>query len=381
MTQQEPRIFLCHAREDEEPVKKLYHQLKEAGYSPWLDKYDLLTGQDWWTEIKKTISDPHNLVVVCLSCQSIDKRGVVQREITRALDVLDDLPEDTIYLMPARLEACDVPRRLFHLQWVDLFEPDGFQNLRRALDFELAKRLAPLEPDLIHIPAGKFLMGSDPQKDKDAQKNEQPQHRLHLPDYYIAKTPVTNAQYLTFVQATGRTTPEHWEDGKPPKYREDHPVVDVTWHDAIAYCNWLSEATGKAYRLPSEAEWEKAARGTDGRIWPWGDEWDAKWCNSWEGGPKTTTPVGQYSPQGDSPYGCVDVAGNVWEWTLSVYKDYPYYPKDGREYPKASGRRVLRGGAFVDNDRLVRCACRLGFIPDLRLNYLGFRLCVAPGFL
>jgi formylglycine-generating enzyme required for sulfatase activity len=124
--------------------------------------------------------------------------------------------------------------------------------------------------------------------------------------------------------------------------------VYVTWHDAMAYCRWLARVTGRAYRLPSEAEWEKAARGTDGRIWPWGNKWDSKRCNSREGGPGNTTPVGQYSPQGDSPYGCVDMAGNVWEWTLSLLKDYPYDPKDGREDAQAEGRRRLRGGAFFD---------------------------------
>ena len=372
-----PRIFLCHVREDEEPVKKLYHQLKEADYHPWLDKYDLLMGQDWWTEIEKIISDPHNLVVVCLSRQSIDKRGVVQREIARALDVLDDLPEDTIYLMPARLEACDVPSRLSHLQWVDLFEPDGFENLRRALDFEIAKRLAPLEPELIHIPAGEFLMGSDPKKDKDADDDEEPQHRLFLPEYCIARTPVTNAQYLAFVQAAGHGKPEHWKKGKPPKNKEDHPVVNVNWHDAMAYCRWLAETTGKGYRLPGEAEWEKAARGVDGRIWPWGDKPpDKNRCN-FDLTVKDTTPVGQYSSQGDSPYGCVDMAGNVWEWTLSVDKGYPYDPEDGREDPEASGPRVMRGGAFDEYVRSVRCACRYGDDPSDWDGYSGFRMCVA----
>jgi formylglycine-generating enzyme required for sulfatase activity len=124
----------------------------------------------------------------------------------------------------------------------------------------------PIEPEMVLIPAGKFLMGSDPSVDKNARDNEQPQHTLHLPDYYLAKTPVTNAQYAAFVQATYRRQPEGWEHGKPPSGKEDHPVVHVSWHDAVAYCRWLSEVTGRPYRLPSEAEWEKGARGTDGRT-------------------------------------------------------------------------------------------------------------------
>lgn len=384
MTVNEPRIFLCHAKEDKPRVIELYHQLKEAGYHPWLDKYDLLGGLPWWTEIEKIITDPYNLVVVCLSNNSVTKRGVVQEEIARALDVLKKMPEDTIYLIPTRLEPCDVPRRLTHLQWIELFEPDGFENLRRALDFEISKRQPPLdpslEPELILIPAGEFLMGSDAKKDKDAYDAEQPHHHLHLPDYYIAKTPVTNAQYLAFVQAAGHAKSRRWKRGKPPpKNREDHPVVDVTWHDAVAYCKWLAETTARPYRLPSEAEWEKAARGTDGRIYPWGNEWDKDLCNSAEGGPGDTTPVGAYS-DGASPYGCVDMVGNVWEWTLSVYKGYPYDTKDGREDPEAEEDRAMRGGSWYFSRRYARVSARGHGHPDsfnVFLYDIGFRVCVA----
>ena len=142
----------------------------------------------------------------------------------------------------------------------------------------------PFEPELILIPAGEFLMGSDPAQDKLAHEDEQPQQCLHLPEYYIARTPVTNAQYLAFVSATAQPTPRHWQDGRPSHDMHDHPVVWVTWHEAIAYCRWLFKATGKPYGLPSEAELEKAVRGTDGRLYPWGNEWDATRCNSQESG-------------------------------------------------------------------------------------------------
>jgi formylglycine-generating enzyme required for sulfatase activity len=234
-------------------------------------------------------------------------------------------------------------------------------------------------------------MGSDAKKDNDAFDDEQPQHRLHLPDYAIAKTPVTNAQYLAFVQAAGHRKPGHWKKGKPPKNKQDHPVVNVSWHDAMAYCRWLAETTGKPYRLPSEAEWEKAARGDkDDRIYPWGDEPpDDTRCNFGAnvGG---TTPVGQYSQQGDSPYGCVDMAGNVWEWTLSLWGTYgekpdfkyPYDPEDGRENLEAGDEvaRVLRGGAFLRSQGDVRCACRLWDSPDYwNVDLGGFRPVLAPG--
>lgn len=246
---------------------------------------------------------------------------------------------------------------------------------------------------MILIPAGDFLMGSDPAKDKHAQDDEQPQHTLHLPDYYIAKTPVTNAQYATFVQATGHRSPKHWKHNEPPHGKQDHSVVYVSWHDAIAFCDWLSELTARPYRLPSEAGWEKAARGTDGRIYPWGDDWDPQRCNFGKGWSAllilfnsdtiTTTPVGDYSPRGDSPYSLLDMAGNVWEWTRSLWGGkqertdfrYPYDPGDGREHLDAPGYRVVRGGAFYASPRRVRCAYRLWHNRFSRGWDLGFRAC------
>jgi hypothetical protein len=197
-----PRIFLCHAKEDKARVRELYHQLKAAGYSPWLDEEDLLPGVDWDLEIRRAIRGSE-FFLACLSKKSIDKRGYVQKELKMGLGVLDEMPEGKIYLIPVRFEACEVPERLQSWQWVDLFAPRGFEKLKRALDSELDSRPAPIEPELILIPAGEFLMGSDPSKDKYARDDEQPQHTVYLPDYYMAKTPVTNAQYAAFLEATG----------------------------------------------------------------------------------------------------------------------------------------------------------------------------------
>ncbi|MBC8252903.1 MAG: formylglycine-generating enzyme family protein [Ardenticatenia bacterium] len=237
----------------------------------------------------------------------------------------------------------------------------------------------PPEPDVVLIPAGEFTMGSDPGSDPYAFDDQQPQHTLYLPDYYLAKTPVTNAQYAAFVQAAGHDPPSHWDGGKPPSGKEDHPVVNVTWHDAVAYGNWLAQATGKPYRLPSEAEWEKGARGSDGRIYPWGNQWDVARCNSREGGKGDTTPVGAY-PEGASPYGLLDMVGNVWELTRSAYEVYPYDPEDGREDLEASDatRRTARGGSFGDDQRLVRCAFRTEIGPLARFRGTGFRVMLAP---
>jgi formylglycine-generating enzyme required for sulfatase activity len=164
-------------------------------------------------------------------------------------------------------------------------------------------------------------------------------------------------------------------------------VVYVSWYDAKAYCHWLSEVTGRGYGLPGEAEWEKGARGTDGRIYPWGNRWDATRCNSDESGQSKTTSVHAY-PQGASPYGVLDMAGNVWEWTHSLWgRDwgrpdyrYPYKATDGRENLGAGQEvlRILRGGAFVYGRRGVRCACRGGHSPSDRYWNLGFRVVVRP---
>ena len=251
-----------------------------------------------------------------------------------------------------------------------------------------------VEPELVTVPGGKFLMGSTEAQfeilakhdvgDKKGAKAffrlELPQHEVELQEYRIGKHPVTNLEYQRFVRETKHRAPEGWEDDAYPKGKGDHPVVGVDWQDAIAFSDWLTEKTGKrrTYRLPSEAEWEKAARGTDGRIYPWGNDWDSKKVNSGTGGLGDTTPVGQYSPAGDSPFEAADMAGNVWEWTRSEKRPYPYLASDGREDPGDSPSRVVRGGAFRYVPELVRCAVRFWFEPALRLDDIGFRVVASP---
>ena len=373
------KVFLCHASGDKPAVRDLYHRLRAAGFDPWLDEEKLLPGQDWQLEIPQAVRSS-DAVVICLSRRAVTKAGYVQKEIRYALDVADEQPEGAIFLIPLRLQECEVPQRLRRWQWVDLFDERGHERLLGALRVR-AKSVGllvayPFEPEMVLTPAGEFLMGSDTGKDEYAQKkvNEQPQHSLYLPAYYMGKTPVTNAQYVAFVQATLRM-PRHWEAGKPPRGKEDHPVINVSWDDAVVYCDWLCQATGKRYCLPSEAEWKKSARGTDGLIYPWGDKWDPERCNCWEAKIKDTTLVGAY-PQGASPYGLLDMAGNVREWTRSEYKAYPYDPEDGREDLDVDGSRVLRGGSWNDNRVYVRCACRYDDTPSGFGNRVGFRVCI-----
>jgi len=253
--------------------------------------------------------------------------------------------------------------------------------------------------DFVEIPAGTFLMGSNKECDSQAYESEAPQHKVTLPGYYIARYPVTVSQFRAFVEESGHK-PENEESlrGLP-----NHPVVYVTWHEALQYCHWLTErlrewegtpeplATllrkeGWWITLPSEAEWEKAARGTDGRIYPWGDDPGPTRANHDDMGIHATNAVGRF-PEGASPYGVEEMSGNVWEWTRSLWGEdwekptftYPYDPNDGREDLNASDRvrRVRRGGAFL-LQRFVRCATRFGSRPDLRDWCLGFRVVVLP---
>jgi formylglycine-generating enzyme required for sulfatase activity len=231
----------------------------------------------------------------------------------------------------------------------------------------------------VRVPAGKFVMGS---KDDNqlAFDQEKPQHTVEIPyDYWIARFPVTNEQVAEFVEIAKYkyNMASDWKD------RANHPVVNVSWYDAMEYCKWLNEKLKAEIgdleiRLPTEAEWEKAARGEFGNEWPWGNEFDAARCNSSEGGKRGTTPVGAYSPQGDSPCGAADMVGNVWEWCHSIFKPYPYKAGDGREQEPGTDVRVLRGGAFLNLWNFARAACRLRHGPGYRDDYLGFRVVVAP---
>jgi len=242
-------------------------------------------------------------------------------------------------------------------------------------------------PPLCAVPAEPFLMGSDPNKDKNADKDEQRQHWVTLDGFQIAQHPVTVAEYACFVRATNRTGPKipfnqlTW--AQQTSERLDHPVVNVSWHDAVVYARWLAEHSGQPWRLPTEAEWEKAARwdATTGaaHIYPWGDTFDAKRCNSSDDDKGGTTPVGSYL-SGASPCGAQDMAGNIYEWTSSVFKSYPYVATDGRERAESTEHRVLRGGSWYSLARYARTAYRYHRPPDVLGDYIGFRLALAvPG--
>lgn len=245
------------------------------------------------------------------------------------------------------------------------------RKLDEAEPIELSGGTVRLRSDLgsvqlVAIPAGEFSMGG---------WTEQP---VYLDAFYIAQWPITNVQYRYFIYATGHESPSHWSGPAMPPHKRDHPVVHVSWHDARSYCNWLSRETGRLFRLPTEAEWEKAAQGTQRRTFPWGDVFDESKCNTAHSGIGDTTPVGKYSAAGVSRYGAAEMAGNVWEWTSSLDKDLPYDPDDGREDPDADGDRILRGGSFKDYQGQVGCAYReVHNQPKATGEGIGFRIAVS----
>ncbi|MDH4228728.1 MAG: formylglycine-generating enzyme family protein [Nitrospirota bacterium] len=226
------------------------------------------------------------------------------------------------------------------------------------------------------IPAGPVTVGNDGREITEGKGNldETPEHVVDLPAFYIDLYEVTNLRYQGFVNVTGHVAPRHWKDGKIPPGKKPHPVVYVSWFDADEFCRW----EGK--RLPTELEWEKAARGTDGRIFPWGNHFELERANTpqrWaaHGEAGDTMPVGSFE-NGKSPFGLYDMSGNVWEWTADWYLPYP-----GNEFPDTHYgeiNKVLRGGSWYD---CLSYGCGLSaptynrsrFTPKIRNNSFGFR--------
>ena len=258
-------------------------------------------------------------------------------------------------------------------------------------------------PALVEVPSGSFVAGSDAAerdygyrldeaayghsrtRERGWYDRERPRGPQSLGRFLITRTPITNAEYAAFVEATGHRAPDvdeetwrgyrlvhpytrtrrhAWAEGRPPPARADHPLVLVSHDDASAYAAWLRGQTGRPWRLPTELEWEKAARGPEGRIFPWGDAFDPALLNSHDSGPFDTLPVGS-RPAGASPYGLLDAAGQVFEWTGSAGNP---------------GRFLVKGGSWDDSGcGVCRPAARHGRPADIKHILIGFRLVVASG--
>jgi formylglycine-generating enzyme required for sulfatase activity len=252
-------------------------------------------------------------------------------------------------------------------------------------------------PNLARIPAGDFLMGA-----ADAEDDERPVHRVFVSEFFIGRFPVTQDEYARFVRATGHpapairelplitaggrdalfrelATPYVWSGDQPPAGHGSHPVVLVSYDDAAAYCAWLSSELRRTARLPTEAEWERAARaGADGQRYPWGNEINASRGNYLTDfatkRQRGTRPTGTYPP---NSYGLYDVIGNVWEWVSDWYSSDYYGMGDVRDPrgPESGTMRIMRGGSWVNDDvAMLRCAYRHKVPPDTYAYSVGFRI-------
>jgi formylglycine-generating enzyme required for sulfatase activity len=376
------QVFISHAHQDAAFAQRLAADLRTRGWPVWLAPDSIQPGEKWVEAINRGLEES-GVFVLALTPAAVNSRWV-QSETNVAIKLEH---QGEIRFIPLEIEPGHVPYLWQAYQRV-AFRPSyeaGLQALLRQLEsgegkipvetssylpptpFPLlvregrpqitSKRSITTQIDvktglvMVYVPAGDFLYGQNKKK-------------VALPDFWISKTPVTYAAYERFLDAKPRQPiPYNWDirTRSFPVDKADHPVVLVSWHDAQAYCKWAG------MWLPTEEEWEKAARGTDGREYPWGDAWRPDHCNSLEAGVGGTTPVGRYSPQGDSPYGCMDMSGNVWEWTNSWF----YH---------GSNSRAWRGGSWNLDQQMVRVAVRFENLRNYSNDSLGFRLVSPIGF-
>jgi formylglycine-generating enzyme required for sulfatase activity len=413
-------VFLCHAREDKPKVRELYaHLNSEAWIDPWLDEEKLLPGQEWNLEIVTAIRKAH-VIIVCLSSQSVVKEGYVQKEINHALDVSEEMPERTIFIIPLLFDECDVPSRLkkYQYHWVGDSSVNTHPKLLRSLEIR-ASKLG------VDTPAGPAVKKND-DKNLDTYFFK-PITAEEVPyPFYLSKYPVTNAQYERFLDSsdfadeslwTGFSKfnedgiqigqweneglywlqngskdwpnfinppiPAYWEDKSFGIQNSDHPVIAITWYEASAYCKWLlkhwnekEESSAnlgiqpKQIRLPLEYEWIAAAGGeTPEDRYPWdkdgkvteNDKEIARRANVHKN-IEHTTAVNAYPRGASYPHKVMDMAGNVWEWQANFYD-------------KQHKGMALRGGAWNYYQYGARVSRRYTYLPDDGgLNGVGFRV-------
>jgi formylglycine-generating enzyme required for sulfatase activity len=335
---------------------------------------------------RRVVTDPLDMVnVLCPDDPPTSKND--WRAVWWAGEILNIVGKEAAEQDPVGKRL--LPRVCQHL--VDLLKGGHLSPLHRAQAADVLGRLgdpregvSSLEPALVKIPGGKFIMGDGDQRRK-----------VSLPAFHMSRYPVTNAQFWQFIDGGGYENDQYWTDAGWAwrKHAKDdltgfasdlrlgvgnRPIVGINWYEAMAYAAWLSEQTGKPYRLPAEAEWERAAAGTHARSYPWGDEWHDAIANTQEAGIGHTSAVGAF-PQDATPEGIYDMGGNTWEWTLSRDGLYPYQPDGKREEREGTDDRVLRGGSCSNSKRLARCTYRNWLAPDSQVAFIGFRLVISDG--
>ena len=366
------RIFISYCEADREWVEReLLPRLERAGIE-YIEEHELPPGRPRLEAIEQAIKDSRWTLLI-VSPRYIKERW---KQFDGLLTVSYSLEVGKWRAIPVIVQQCELPTRLKMLVPVHLKEGDRGEwerligTLRGEQGEELKPRMA--VPETVLVPEGEFWMGDY------KHGNERPPHKVLLPTYRIGKYPVTNAQYRDFVRDSNHPPPPHWEGDDFAAGRDDHPVVNVTLEDAEAYCRWLRKLSGQLYRLPTEEEWEKAARGLcpDRRQYPWGDEAMVEWCNTIESNRGGTTPVTRFEEHNKSWCGAVDMAGNVWEWTTSWYQPYPGSDYQGAHF--GHRYRVVRGGSWRSEIEAARVSRRGRYKEEARRPYLGFRFAMDP---
>ena len=422
------------ATSDRQVADQICSALESYGIGCWVAHRDILPGDDWMEAIIDGV-DQAKIIVLVFSDHT-EKSKWVKDEIKLALEedktiipfrIRDVYPMRALKLLKVRC------------QWMDAFTPPQGNHIERLVGIvsshlglkpssdppdmpEDVKKVVPkahsveknkngyweayykeYDISMVYIPPGEFTMGQTAEEKKwlidqigekdynSYYRNETPLHNVYLDAYWMGKTEVTVKQYMKFVNDAKSHYPQ-WlekgsnyniETGSDDYYKkfgsalkgDNYPIVGISWDDAVAYCKWLSDKKKLNFKLPSEAQWERAARGTEGYKYPWGNNEPDKNLANFNRNVGKTSPVGSYL-KGASPYGLLDMAGNVWEWCSDWYKS-DYYKDSPKENPtgaKSGADRVVRGGSWYDVARNLRCADRDGVRPADRDGNIGFRL-------
>jgi len=419
-------IFISYAHEDEAYRKQLETHLsalqRRRLINVWHDR-NISAGTEWAREIDSYLNTAHMILLLVSPdfiasdyCYSVEMTRAIERHEAGDACVIpiilrpthwQDTPLGKLLALPTdgkpvsswsnQDEAfLDVVQGI--LQAIAQLTPKPrppvprkislahFPQTSRDLGFigQVINGVEVIVPPLCHIPTGPFLMGSD--KSQKEGESQSPQHQVFVASFQIAKFPVTVAEYACAVRARVVLEPppvrnyraSYWSTDavkwKTQLRFLDHPVVCVSWYDALAYAAWLAELTGQTWRLPTEAEWEKAARGTDGRTYPWGDQWDSTKTNV-NARYTTTMPVGMYGGRDASPYDVQEMAGNVMVWCSTLLRPYPYDPNDEQETMDAlEEKRVIRGAGFHVGPAVAHTTFRRASRPSFFSAYPGMRL-------
>lgn len=392
-------IFVSHSSQDNEWCRPFVAALKQQGFDVWYDEQGLTGGSAWVVALQRE-AQTRDVFVLVVTPDSLASQWC-QEEIQLALATRR-------VILPILHKPAPVEGFLLTRQWIDATgatpevaaERAAAALLHGALPVEPKRERHPtplpqilpewlarlgyvarlfdktpvITPPVITVPDGPFWMGSDPRRDPQANESEIPPRQVEVASFQIARYPLTVAEYAWAIQAGALQQPPDWVQ---QTQRPHHPVVQTSWKNAVAYTTWLADVTGEDWRVPTEAEWEKAARGQDGRVYPWGDAWDRARANTSDGGPGVTTPVGSY-PGGASPYGVMDMAGNVQEW-VGTPAASPMFRPGVYVGEKPDDKGYMAGGSWNDSPAIARAARRGQFYMGVRDETTGIRLVLAQG--